>query len=233
MSFGATLKRGMATLTGTSVQVAERSQPSPNLTRIRFTGAIRAGAWTPGDKIKLNAGGVLRSYTPSRWREGEMEVLFHLHGQGPAAQWAAQAQPGQSASFIGPAKSLPPKAGADWHLLVGDPTTVGLFQALHESSPARCHGVVELESPDAVALQALGLPLEAVPTDGALDWLAQWTPPQGQGDIVLSGEADRVRAWREALLAQGIERSWIRLKPYWSRRGKARRKAVEREMTGA
>lgn len=233
MGFGETLKRGMATLTGTSVQVAERAQLSPNLARIRFTGAIRAEAWRPGDKIKLNAGGVLRSYTPSRWTEGEMEVLFHLHGQGPAARWAAQAQSGQTASFIGPAKSLPPAPARDWHLLLGDPTTLGLFQALHEASDAPCHGAVELEAPDAAALSALGLPLAAVPTDGALAWLAQWGPPEGQGDIVLSGEADRVRAWRDALLERGIDRSWIRLKPYWSRRGKARRKAVERELKGA
>ncbi len=233
MSFGETLKRGMATLTGTSVQVAEWTQISPSLVRIRFTGAIRAGAWRPGDKIKLNAGGVLRSYTPARWTEGEMEVVFHVHGQGPAAQWAAQAQPGQSASFIGPAKSLPPAPASDWHLLIGDPTTVGLFQALHAASDAPCHGAVELEDPDAVALSALGLPLAAVPTDGALAWLQDWTAPAGRGDIVLSGEADRVRAWRDALLQRGIDRSWIRLKPYWSRRGKARRKAVEREMKGA
>ena len=233
MRFADTIKRGMATLTGTSLTLVQNTRLSPNLAQIRFEGAIQAADWNPGDKLKLNAGGVLRSYTPSQWQDGALQILFHLHGQGPAAQWAAQAQVGETVSFIGPAKSLPPAQASDWHLLIGDPTTVGLFQALHQSARAPCHGVVELAPEDAPALDALGLPLKAVAQDGALEWISDWQPPSGRGDVVLSGEADRVRAWRDALLAQGLDKRWIRIKPYWSRRGKARRKAVEREMKGA
>ena len=233
MRFADTIKRGMATLTGTSLTLVQNTRLSPNLAQIRFEGAIQAADWNPGDKLKLNVAGVLRSYTPSQWQDGALQILFHLHGQGPAAQWAAQAQVGETVSFIGPATSLPPAQASDWHLLIGDPTTVGLFQALHQSARAPCHGVVELAPEDAPALDALGLPLKAVAQDGALEWISDWQPPSGRGDVVLSGEADRVRAWRDALLAQGLDKRWIRLKPYWSRRGKARRKAVEREMKGA
>lgn len=51
---------------------------------------------------------VARDYTPRRHdaAAGELDIEFLLHGHGPAATWAAQAQPGQQLGLGGPRGSF-------------------------------------------------------------------------------------------------------------------------------
>ena len=67
---------------------------------------------------------VLRGYadTVEMLLARELTIEFDLHATGPAARWAAQAQPGQRATIAGPRGSFVIAPDHDWHLLVGDET---------------------------------------------------------------------------------------------------------------
>lgn len=214
---------------------------SPRIRCIRLKGeAIEGIAWRPGDKIKLAAGPRLRSYTPARVdpRAGWMDVVFFLHGNGAASDWASSVSVGDTAGFLGPARSMPTlDCTPDWAIFLGDETTIGLAVACLEALPSSVSvsGAIELAAADAGALQALGLPLqpairEAEHGDALLSWLSEWSPPAGEGVIWLSGEAGSVMALRAAFLARGVARSALKIKPYWSTKGHAHRKALQRRL---
>ncbi|MET0209323.1 MAG: siderophore-interacting protein, partial [Burkholderiaceae bacterium] len=74
-----------------------------------------------------------RSFDPSR---GELDIEFALHGHGPAAAWAARAQPGQEVGIGGPRGSLVIPTDFDWHLLVGDETALPAIARRLEELPA-------------------------------------------------------------------------------------------------
>ncbi|MCB9766179.1 MAG: siderophore-interacting protein [Alphaproteobacteria bacterium] len=223
---------------GQAVTVTEVEVLSARLRRLRLSGdAVRRMDWSPGHKIKLHVGGgVMRSYTPARvdLEAGWMDVVFYLHGSGPASDWATAAEVGASSVFLGPKRSMAgagePMAQA---LFLGDETTLGLAVALLEALPegVAVTGAIELAPEDAPALAALGLPLHAAPRAGGygaalLRWLEAAPLPEGM--VWLSGEADSVLTLRDALLARGLRRSQLRIKPYWSTRGSAHRKTLER-----
>lgn len=82
--------------------------------------------WTPAPHRAA------RDYTP-RWvrpaadcPDGVARVAldFVLHGEGPAASWAAMAQPGQALSFVGPKSSLVLPERVSAMVLVGDETAL-------------------------------------------------------------------------------------------------------------
>src|SRR6266568_4230449 len=69
---------------------------------------------------------VMRDYTPRRFDavQRELDIEFALHGDGPAATWAAQAAPGQRVMIGGPRGSFIVPTDFDWHLLIGDETAL-------------------------------------------------------------------------------------------------------------
>ncbi len=210
------------------------------LKRITWTCAT-ARAWRPGDKIKVHvADGVMRSYTPSRVdaAAGEMELVAHVHGQGAGSAWAEALAPGDTFAFKGPVKSFPIdlEEPTPWAVFLGDETTLGLAAALRESAVARrVLGAVELE-PGAVGVaEVMNLGLNElrrgdVRGDALVAYAEQLEWPQGEGVFWISGEADSVVAVREVLLARGVSRRRMRIKSYWSARGKARRKQLDLQM---
>ncbi len=130
-----------------------------------------------------------------------------------------------------------PEAAPDWALFLGDETTIGLAAACLEALPetAPVLGAIEVSADDVGALSAFGVPLSPVVRserhgEALLVWLAQTTLPPGQGVVWLSGEADSVMALKSALLARGVERSALKIKPYWSTRGHAHRKALQKRL---
>ena len=93
-----------------SATVARVDILSPRVRNIRFSSPeLQQVEWLPGQKIKIRVGEIMRSYTPAHvnTNEGWMDVVFFLHGSGPASQWAAQTKPGDDIAFVGPSKSVP------------------------------------------------------------------------------------------------------------------------------
>ena len=68
----------------------------------------------------------MRDYTPRRFdlNTFELDIDFVLHGDGPAATWAAQASPGQSLYIGGPRGSMVVPDMFDSYLLIGDETAL-------------------------------------------------------------------------------------------------------------
>ena len=225
----------------TGVSVTEIEDLSPKVRRIRIAGSsIQGMQWIPGQKIKIQAGPKLKSYTPARVdpNVGWMDIIFHLHGNGMASHWAANVSVGEATRFVGPANSMPfIDKVPDWVLFLGDETTIGLAVALLEALPDTVTkiGAIELAEPDMGALQAIDLHLTAVNRlqhygEALLQWLDGATFPTGEGVVWLSGEAGTIRDLKIALMKRGIHHDQLKMKAYWSVRGHAYRKALQKTL---
>ena len=224
--------------------VTEVEDLSPRLRRIRLSDASLVGVdFTGGDKIKIEAGPKFKSYTPGRvnTEAGWMDVVFYLHGNGLASQWAGQATPGESINYLGPVKSVPgPQKTPEWALFLGDETTIGLAKALIDDLPdsTRVMGAIELDTPDVPSVAAFGVDLDTVIRrefcgEALVDWVNAWTMPEGQGMIWVSGEALAARALGRMFADRDRERVEVKTKAYWSSKGHAHRKLLEKDGTAA
>ena len=212
---------------------------APRVRCIRIAGKRLKGIdWTPGQKVKLKVDGWSRSYTPARVdaEAGWMDIVFFLHGNGSASQWAANVTEGESVRLIGPADSMPgPKGTPDWALFLGDETAIGLAAALLEALPKSVTvlGAIEVDDIDSDAVEAFGLPLNAairteVHGESLLEWLQSTELPDGEGMVWLSGEAISARALKRVLKNRALDRVRFKTKAYWSCKGHAHRKALEK-----
>jgi NADPH-dependent ferric siderophore reductase len=160
----------------------------------RWPGIARDGriVWPSG------AHGVsLRSYTARRQDRdrGEVDVDFVLHGDGPAAAWAAAAAPGSALGVAGGASLGAAPAG--WLLLAGDETALpAIARILAEAAPTT-RGVVLAEVGDAAEEQ----PLPA-PPGVEVRWLHREGRAPGATDLLAPAvaalerpEGDDVFAW--------------------------------------
>ena len=221
-----------------SAKVTHVEHLSPRVRNIRFSSAeLQNVEWLPGQKIKIRVGEIMRSYTPAHvdTSQGWMDVVFFLHGSGPASQWAAQTKPGDDIQFVGPSKSVPAaETPPDWVLFLGDETAIGLAKALLAPLPESVHvlGAIEVDESDSHAIQDYGLPLTAAIRSGShgdalLDWLRNTDFPDGEGMIWVSGEATSAKAIKDALVERNPPNVQFQMKPYWSSKGHAHRKAMK------
>jgi NADPH-dependent ferric siderophore reductase len=161
----------------------------PHWPRIQRDGRI---VWPQGSH-----GVALRSYTARRQdpTAGEIEIDFVLHGDGPAAAWAAAARPGAVLAVAG-AASLAERP-ARWLLLAGDETALPAISRLLAAAAPETTGVAFLE----VAGPEEEQPLVA-PPGIALHWLHRNGTPPGESTLLLDAVAaltppdtDDVFAW--------------------------------------
>jgi NADPH-dependent ferric siderophore reductase len=169
-----------------------------------------------------------RDYTPRRYDSvaNELDIEFVLHGDGPAATWAAQAQPGQYLGVGGPRGSFVIPDAFDWHLLIGDASALPAIGRRLEELPEGKKAIVVAEVDDAageISFQShAGVALHWVHSAGAgaADLLEQavrgLTLPAGEGYVWAAGESAVIRAIRQHLVAErGIDKSRIRASSYW------------------
>jgi NADPH-dependent ferric siderophore reductase len=174
---------------------------------------------------------ISRTYTVSRYDEhtGELDVDFVLHGDnGPASRWALNAQPGSAIGVAGPGGPELFKPRADWFLLVGDPSSLALINAVLRQLPADAQGMVFIEVPHVDEIQVLPLP-----THIKARWLLRGEYPAGQStllldavqsmfwqqgtpSVTLAGESTQVVALRDHILNErAVPRNMIYAVPYW------------------
>jgi len=93
----------------------------------------------------------MRDYTPRRYdeRAQELDLEFVMHGEGPAAMWAATAHPGAFLLIAGPRGSalVPPRI--DGYLLIADETGLPAVARWLETLPATTPVTAILEVADA------------------------------------------------------------------------------------
>ncbi|WP_420227651.1 siderophore-interacting protein [Pigmentiphaga litoralis] len=92
-----------------------------------------------------------RDYTPRRYDPvaRELDIEFALHGHGPAAEWAAQAQAGQYLGIGGPRGSMVMEGDFDGYLMVGDETALPAMARRLEELPAGARVCVVAQVADA------------------------------------------------------------------------------------
>ena len=163
--------------------------PDPQWPRIQRDGRI---VWPQGSH-----GVALRSYTARRQdpAAGEVDIDFVLHGDGPAAAWAAAARPGARLAVAG-AASLAERP-ARWLLLVGDETALPAISRLLAAAAPETAGVAYLE----VAGPEEEQPLVA-PAGIELHWLHRGATAPGESTLLVDAvaalerpEGDDVFAW--------------------------------------
>jgi NADPH-dependent ferric siderophore reductase len=249
------------------LQVLRVERPTPHVRRIILGGAELAGFTSAGfdDHMKLffpnpgEAAPVLpspgpngpvfpegaprpaaRDYTPRRFTESELEIDFVLHGEGPAATWAAQAAPGQRIGVGGPRGSFLPPEGLDWYLLVGDETALSAMARRLRELPAGARAIVVAEVADTAEQQPLPSKANisvtwlhrggAEPGDAAAleAAVAALRLPEGEGHAWVAAESAVARSLRAVLLERhGLDKAQIRASGYWKRGAVASHETVE------
>ncbi|TVL93789.1 siderophore-interacting protein [Streptomyces sp. SAJ15] len=205
--------------------------------------------------------GVMRTYTVRDQRRAddgsvELDVDFALHGadsaaaSGPAARWAARAEPGDRAVLLGPIApdnagvDFRPPAGTDWVLVTGDETALpavsGILRWLPAGTPAR----VWIEVPHAEDIQRLDTEADAEivwlvrdggdgrPRTGLIpDAVRAASLPEGTAYAWIAGEAGTVRTLRRHLVGErGFDREAVMFTGYW-RRGATEEQLIEEAVT--
>jgi len=209
---------------------------TPTMRRIRLTATdLAAFSYVPGQDLMLTVPAgeasfrrryTIRSFDPSA---PSLDLDFVLHGDGPAATWAASVKPGGHIEAIGPRGKVTVDPEADWHLFAGDDSALPASLAMAESLPDPARALVVLEvdgaegeqparTPDGSEVTVQWLhragadPASAIQLVTALQSLPL---PDGSGHAYLAGELGVVNAMRAALLERGLAPGQISAKPYW------------------
>jgi NADPH-dependent ferric siderophore reductase len=205
--------------------VPRPEDPAPHWPMVARDGRV---VWPAGSH-----GVHLRSYTARRQDpdRGELDIDFVLHGDGPAAGWAATARPGALLGVAGggPLGHRP----AEVLLLAADETALpAVTRILAEAGPGT-RGTALLEVADAAEEQDL-----PAPAGMAVRWLHRGPVPPGEsgalaeavaaltrppGDVFawVGAESAAVRAIRSDLRSRwGLTRAEHHAIGYW-RRGRA------------
>ena len=172
----------------------------------------------------------MRTYTPRRFDRDtrELDVDFILHGEGPAALWAAQAAVGQTLTIGGPGRNYVVDAAADWFLLAGDDSAIPAISTILESLPPKASATVFLEvvdRDDEVDIPAhagatvtwLHRGPDATHAGGPLEAsLRNYSLPEGSGRIYVACESGAMRRIRALLLTdKTIDRGHVVTRGYW------------------
>jgi len=192
----------------------------PELPRIGPNGAEFASGTRPE----------MRDYTPRFWdvAAGWIDLDFVLHGDGPAAGWAARAAPGQTLVIGGPRGSLVVPTAYDWYLLAGDETALPAIGRRIEELPAGAPVLAFIEVAGPAEEQAFetraDLRLIYVHRNGApagttsllADAVAAAAFPPGTAYGYIAGEVSMAKAIRAHLTAErGFNPEYVKAAGYW------------------
>jgi NADPH-dependent ferric siderophore reductase len=200
--------------------------PAPRWPRVAKDGRI---VWPEGSH-----GVALRSYTARRQYPGAglVEIDFVLHGDGPAAAWAAAAAPGAPLAVAGGGTLGERPAG--YLLLAGDETALPAISRLLAQAPSTTVGIALVEIAGPEEEQPL-----AAPPGIAVRWLHRGATVPGESTLLteavaglerpagddifawVGAESAAVRAIRADLRGRwGLGRAQHHAIGYW-RRGRA------------
>jgi NADPH-dependent ferric siderophore reductase len=234
------------------LQVLSVTDITPRMRRITLHGPQLAGfislgtddhvkllfATTPQEQAALdnfmpgqNSDGprpAMRDYTPRRYdaASGELDIDFVLHGDGPAATWAAQAEPGQYLYIAGPKGSMIVPDMFDSYLLIGDETALPAIARRLETLAAnrRALVVVEIENDAERQPLASSAQVEVIwvvrGEQDLLDVTRQLTLPTGDLYAWVATESGLSRKIRRVLLDEfKLDEAAVKAAGYWRLEG--------------
>jgi NADPH-dependent ferric siderophore reductase len=215
------------------LEVVRVEHISPHFKRIVFAGDSLAdfisASFDDHVKFILDAGGdagpVMRDYTPRSYDVAarELAIEFALHGDGPAANWAARAEPGQRATIGGPRGSFIIPLDFDWHLLSGDETALPAIARRLDELPESARAIVVCQAENVGDRRnfssAASLDVTWVSKSHELIEAVRATSlPPGEGYAWCAGEAATTAMIRRVLVDEkGHDRHAIRAAAYWKR----------------
>ncbi|WCE06198.1 siderophore-interacting protein [Pseudoxanthomonas sp. JBR18] len=237
------------------LQVLEVHDLTPHMRRIVVGGPALAGfhSAAPDDHVKvffpnpdgefvtptLGAHGLeypagkvaspMRDYTPRLHdaAAGTLAIDFVMHGDGPAASWAAAAQPGATLALGGPRGSFMVAEDFDHYVLIGDETALPAIGRWLGEMPAGRKVTAVIEVPEDADRQALPtqadadirwLPRNGVPPQRSelLEQVLDDLAPQGDAFWWIACESRRARMMRKFLEGhRSVPKGWIRSTGYW------------------
>ncbi|OCR22673.1 FAD-binding protein [Pseudomonas syringae] len=166
----------------------------------------------------------MRDYTPRRYdaESGELDIDFVLHGEGPAATWAAQAQPGQFLHIGGPRGSMIVPDMFDSYLLIGDETALPAIARRLEGLPANRCALVVVEVADMGEQQVFQSQAQVDVIwivrgeQDLVDVTRRLEMPEGQLYAWVATEAALSRRIRRVLLGEfGLDEALVKCSGYW------------------
>ncbi|HEY8332598.1 MAG TPA: siderophore-interacting protein [Tardiphaga sp.] len=218
--------------------VVSRQLLTPHMLRLGFTSPELHDfvSASHDDHIKLffpSRDGIepaMRDFTPRRFdtASNTLVIDFALHEAGPATQWAAAAEIGDTLEIGGPRGSSVVPDDFDWHLLIGDETAL----------PAIGRRVEELREGAPVTTFVIGGAGETQHFETRASWTPHWITrhaafddaellhaaladhplPGGDGFVWIAAEASVARHLRRYLIEErGHPRQWIKAAGYWKR----------------
>jgi NADPH-dependent ferric siderophore reductase len=176
--------------------------------------------WEPGGpgahfKVFLpqpHVDSVMRTYSVRGFdpEAGELTIDFVLHGNGPAADWAQGARPGDRFEVSGRARSGFVPDG--WCVMAGDQAALPAIAAIAESAPGDARILALVEVPDAdeelELTSSASLAVQWLHCDGEpacarlVSAVAQLELPPGAGQVWVGCEAGAMRRIRRHLLEE-------------------------------
>lgn len=195
-----------------TLDVVRVEQRTPRIMRVTLGGAgvARFAGALPGQHTRVLVPGadatrpVTVRYHPA---SGELDVEVVVHDGGPLGRWAGSVRPGSSVR-VDAAEGAGPAFGADWTVLVADPTGLPALVHLVESAPAGRRVIAVGIVPDGAEEQ-----LVQTVADAELHWLyhgddrdvpfadlvRELVPATGTGAVRVAGEAGLVEEITGAL----------------------------------
>lgn len=186
-----------------------------------------------GKKIAYAEGAtppMARDFTPRRFDPEtlELDLDFVLHGDGPAATWAANAGPGSYVGIAGPRGSHIVDLDFDWFLLAGDETAIPFIARQLEELPAGSRAIAIIEVANENEVQELTSPAEL-----DVRWVSRDCAEAGSTKVLeqaisdvefldgefftwVAGEANALRDIRRHLLNErGVVREHAQFNGHW------------------
>ena len=185
------------------------------LETMQLSAGLKGGAMPP-----------MRDYTPRRYDLDtcELDIDFVLHGDGPAATWAAQATPGQHLHIGGPRGSMVVPDIFDSYLLIGDETALPAIARRLEELPADRRALVVVEVENALEEQPLhsAATVEVIwvhrdaPGQDLLKTVAELSLPPSEMYAWVATESALSRKVRRVLLdTHGLNEEFVKAVGYW------------------
>lgn len=212
------------------VDVVRVEAPSPHVRTITFGGDALADLVSASfdDHVKFIVDAdapapVMRDYTPRRFDAAarELTIDFVLHGDGPAATWAAQAQVGQRVTIAGPRGSMIVPTDYAWHLFAADETGLPAVARRLEELPAGARVLVFAQAGDVADRRVFDTAAHATvrwfdTMPALIDAVRALELPAGEGYAWCAGEAAAMKTLRRVLVDdKGHDRHAIRAAAYW------------------
>ena len=170
----------------------------------------------------------MRTYTVRRFAADalELDIDFVLHGNGPAADWAARCRPGDELMVAGPRGTYRPDPAVQWRILAGDesalPAIATILEATRPGPPAQVLAEVAEADGEAAGLLPDGVDAHwlhraaGAPGDALAAAVAELELPPGDGEIWVGCEASAMRRIRRHLLdMRGLARGALHTRGYW------------------